>query len=363
MSRSVNVGILGTGSIFRAYAAGIATLPELTVTRVADVDLERARTAAAEFGIPAAGTTEELLADDDVEIVVNITPPAVHAPLNEAALRAGKHVYTEKPLAATTELARANLVTATETGRTLGGAPDTFLGTAGQTARAAIDDGLIGTPFAATSFVRSSRVQAWHPSPGFFFQAGGGPVLDWGPYHVAALVNLLGPVRDVMGANAMAERELAVTAPERTVESVPVEVPTHATSILRFDSGVLATVMYSFDVWDTELPHLEIYGTGGTLSLPDPNTFDRPVRIKRRGDTEWSELPAVTGAKAPATGPFRGLGVLDLARHLDGGPHRASGEFAFHVLAVLERMSLASPESGALTVLSSVKRPAPLDRP
>jgi predicted dehydrogenase len=359
MSSTVNVGILGTGSIFRAYAAGIASIPELSVVRVADLDLDRARAAAEQFTIPAVGTVDDLFADDSVEIVVNITPPAAHAPLNDAALRAGKHVYTEKPLAASTELARANLAVAAEAGKVLGGAPDTFLGTAGQTARAAVDDGLIGTPFAATSFVRSSRVQAWHPNPGFFFQPGGGPVLDWGPYHVAALVNLLGPVQDVLGASTVAEKELPVTAEGRATDTVPVDVPTHATSILRFASGVLATTVYSFDVWDTELPHLEIYGTGGTLALPDPNTFDRPVRIRRRGERGWSELKPVTEGKAPATGPYRGPGVLDLARHLQGEPQRASGEFALHVLDVLERIERATPESGAVKVSSTVERPAP----
>ncbi|MBO1334562.1 Gfo/Idh/MocA family protein [Streptomyces sp. VRA16 Mangrove soil] len=358
-SRKFTVGILGTGSIFKAYAAGLASVPQLQVVRVADLDQDRARAAAEQFGIPAWGTTEQLLADDSVDIVVNITPPAAHAPLTDAALRAGKHVYTEKPLAATTELARRNMATAEASGRVLGGAPDTFLGAAGQTARAALDAGLIGTPFAATSFVRSSRAQTWHPDPTFLFQAGGGPVLDFGPYHVAALVNLLGPVTDVLGASGQAQETIAVTSQDRRVDTVDVQVATHATSVLRFASGTLATTMYSFDVWDSDTPSIEVYGTEGTLQLPDPNHFDLPVRIRRRDESQWRELKPVCPPVAPPAGtPFRGPGVLDLAEHLRGGPHRASAEFAYHVLDVLELMQAASFESGALRVTSTVDRPA-----
>ncbi|MGW8376734.1 Gfo/Idh/MocA family oxidoreductase [Streptomyces sp. ODS28] len=360
-SRKFTVGILGTGTIFTAYARGLSGIPELPVVRVADLDQDRARAAAEQWSIPAWGTTEELLADDSLDIVVNITPPGAHAPLTDAALRAGKHVYTEKPLAATVELARRNIATAAETGRVLGGAPDTFLGAAGQTARAAVDEGLIGRPFAATSFVRSSKAQSWHPEPSFLFQPGGGPVLDWGPYHLAALVNLLGPVTEVMGAGTRAEDRIAVTAPDRRVEHVDVEVPTHVTSVLRFASGALATTMYSFDVWDTGVPHIEVYGTEGTLQLPDPNQFDLPVRIRRRGEDAWRDLDPVIPPTAPPPGtPFRALGVADLARHLDGGPHRASADFAFHVLEVLERIEAATPESGTAAVTSTTERPAPV---
>ncbi|OIV38950.1 oxidoreductase [Mangrovactinospora gilvigrisea] len=359
-TRTFNVGIVGTGSIFKAYANGLAGMPHLPVVRVADLDQERARAAAEQYSIPNWGTTDELLADESIDIVVNITPPAAHAAVTDAALRAGKHVYVEKPVAATAEAARRNIATADEVGRVLGGAPDTFLGSAGQTARAAIDKGLIGRPFAATSFVRSSRVQVWHPDPAFFFQPGGGPVLDWGPYHVAALVNLLGPVAEVAGASVIAEPELPVTSPEAKVSSVPVNVPTHATSLLRFASGALATTMYSFDVWDTELPHMEIYGTEGTLQVPDPNVFDAPVKVKRRGDEEWTEVTPAIARVSPVDQPFRGAGVADLASHVASGtPHRASAGFAYHVLEVLEAMEGASLEAGAVKIASAPERPAP----
>lgn len=355
----LRVGVLGTGTIFRAYARGLSGFRHLPIVRVADLDLHRAAAAAADWGIPASGSTEELLSDSTVDIIVNITPPAAHATLTNAALRAGKHVYVEKPLAATTAEARENLAVAEKTGKALGGAPDTFLGTAGQTARAAVDRGLIGQPFAATSFVRSSRAQTWHPDPGFLFHRGGGPVLDLGPYHIAALVNLLGPVTAVTGATSRLHDEIAVTAADRRVDSVAVEVATHATALLEFSSGVLATAVYSFDVWETTLPHIEIYGSEGTLQVPNPNRFDDPVLIKRRGAAEWTELPPVIDRTTPdPPHPFRGLGVADLAASLAGDEHRASGAFAYHVLDVLAALEDRSLRDGATAITSGVARPA-----
>ncbi|GAB2738351.1 Gfo/Idh/MocA family oxidoreductase [Salinifilum aidingensis] len=359
--QSLRTGILGTGTIFRAYARGLSLHENLPLVRVADLDQDRARAAAEEWGIPAWGTTDDLLADPEVDLVVNITPPAAHAALTNAALRAGKHVYVEKPLAATADEARENLVVAKETGRILGGAPETFLGTAGQTARAAVDGGLIGRPFAATSFVRSSRAETWHPDPSFLYQEGGGPVMDFGPYHVAALVNLLGPVTQVVGATSRAQDELAVTAANRRVERIDVSVDTHAAAVLQFASGALATAMYSFDVWDTTLPHLEIYGTDGTLQVPDPNRFDEPVLLRRRTDDDWSEVPPVIARTTPdPPRPFRGLGVVDLAAHLAGDDHRATGTFAYHVLDVLSALQSRAMSTGATPITSTVERPAPV---
>jgi predicted dehydrogenase len=360
---TLRVGILGTGTIFQAYARGLSLFGHLPIVRVADVDQDRARAAAAEWNIPAYGTSEQLLTDPDVDIVVNITPPAAHADLTDAALRAGKHVYVEKPLAASIAGARENLRVAKETGKVLGGAPDTFLGAAGQTARSAVDRGLIGEPFAATSFVRSSRVQTWHPDPSFLFQDGGGPVLDWGPYHIAALANLLGPVVSVVGATSRAHDELTVTAPSRRVERIGVEVDTHATALLQFASGALVTTMYSFDVWNTTLPHIEVYGTEATLQVPNPNNFDEPVLIKRRTDDEWSELPSVIERTTPEpVHPFRALGVVDLAAHLSGDEHRASGALAYHVLEVLSALRDRSLSDGVTEISSTVDRPAPAHR-
>ena len=364
------IGVVGTGAIFPAYALGLAWY-SLPLVRVADLDPERARVQADRHGIPAWGTVEELYGDPEVDVVVNITPPAAHFAVTREALAAGKHVYVEKPLAASADLARQNLEHAAAAGRVLGAAPDTFLGTAGQTARAAIDGGLIGTPFAATSFVRSSRVEAWHPNPGFFFEPGGGPVLDWGPYHVAALVHLLGPIAEVVGATTTPTPRIAATAPDRTVDHIDVRVPTTATAILRTVSGALITALYSFDVWDTTLPHIEVYGTEGTLVLPDPNRHDSPVLVKRREDTPmdqvpwpatpWCELtPVIPPTRDDSTVPFRGHGVADLVDSLSGAPLRVSGQFALHVLEVLEAIEGATLAAGPRRIPDAAVRPEPI---
>jgi predicted dehydrogenase len=362
------IGVVGTGAIFPAYARGLAWYGDLPIVRVADLDAARAREQAERHGIAAWGGPEELFADPAVDVVVNITPPAAHASVNRDAFAAGKHVYVEKPIASSAAQARENLAQAAAAGRVLGAAPDTFLGTAGQTARAAVDAGMIGLPFAACSFVRSSRVEAWHPNPAFFFQPGGGPVLDWGPYHLAALVNLLGPIAEVLGATVVPTPRITVPATGATID---VTVPTTASAILRTVSGALITALYSFDVWDTNLPHIEVYGTEGTLVLPDPNHYDRPVLVKRRedtpmdqvpwGETPWRELPAVIPPTRDDTPlQVRGHGVSDLVDSLSGAPLRASGQFALHVLEVLEAIERATPAAGAQRIADAAVRPEPV---
>ncbi|MGW3646023.1 Gfo/Idh/MocA family protein [Streptomyces sp. NPDC000878] len=359
-----HIGVVGAGVVFDAYAQGLAWYGDLPVVRVADIDVGRARAKAELYGIAAYGTPEDLYADPDVDVVVNITPPVAHWEVTRDALAAGKHVYSEKPLAATAELARANLDQARAADRVLAGAPDTFLGTAGQTARAAVDRGLIGTPFAATSFVRSPRVETKHPNPAFFYQPGGGPTLDWGPYHVAALVNLLGPVAEVVGAGAIPSPRITVTAPDRVVDEVEVTVPTTTASILRTVSGVIVSTLYSFDIWDMTLPHIEVYGTEGTLNIPNPNHHDAPVLVKRRTDADWWELPPVLPPTCdPAVRLFRGHGVNDLVESLSGEPLRVSGEFALHVLEVLEAIEQSTFAGGVRAIKSTAVQPAPVAVP
>jgi predicted dehydrogenase len=354
---ATNLGILGCGNIFGRYVAGLRRYPELRIVRVADVDTGRAKDAAAEYDLPAWGDDAELFADDSVDIVVNLTPPVHHAATITAALRAGKHVYVEKPLATTVSAAREVLAVAATTGRVLGSAPDTFLGSASQTARRALDDGLIGEPVGASMFVGHSKAERWHPDPRFLFRAGGGPVLDMGPYYVAILVNLLGPVRSVAAASRIGAPVRSLTAPNRAADSVEVEVATHASAVFTFTSGVLGTAQLSFDVWDSDLPHIEVYGTEGTLSLANPNHFDGDVRVRRHEDQEWRVLPPVVelfGAVGTREQNRRGLGVWDLAGALDGQPHRANAEFAFHVLETL----CAIEEGGTVKLESSCDRPA-----
>ena len=355
------IGVLGTGNIFGRYVTGLSRYPELEIVRVADIDVDRAKLAATEHGIPVWGDDSELYADDSVEIVVNLTPPVHHAGTIKKALQAGKHVYVEKPLATTVADAREVLAAAEASRCILGSAPDTFLGSASQTARKALDDGLVGEPIGASFFIGHSKAERWHPDPRFLFQAGGGPVLDMGPYYLALLVNLLGPVRSVTAASRMGAPTRTVTAPDRVVDSIQVEVPTHASAILTFASGVIGTAQMSFDVWDSDLPHAEVYGTEGTLSLAFPNHFDGDVRLKRHGDESWRVLEPATelfGAVGTKEQARRGLGVRDLANAIEGGPHRANADFAFHVLEALAAVDESSRQGATVRLESRCDRPA-----
>ncbi|MEV7872238.1 Gfo/Idh/MocA family oxidoreductase [Streptomyces sp. NPDC088124] len=357
------IGILGTGNIFARYVTGLARYPELQIVRVGDIDTARAKQAAADHDIPAWGNDGELYADDGVDILVNLTPPVHHAHSIQAGLEAGKHVYVEKPLGTSVAEGRAVLETAERTGLVLGSAPDTFLGSAAQTLRKAVDSGAIGTPIGASISISHSKAETWHPNPAFLFEQGGGPVMDMGPYYFAILVNTLGPIRSISAATRIGAPVRKVTAPERSVDSIEVTVPTHAAAVLTFDSGVIGSAQMSFDVWDTGLPAVEIYGTGGTLTLANPNHFDNEVRLRRHGDEQWTVLQPATelfGAVGTREQARRGLGVRDLATAVEGGPHRANATFAFHVLEALCAVEEASRSGQAVALEGRCRRPEPL---
>ena len=351
----VKVGIVGCGDISGLYFRNLALFDVIEVAACADLLMDRARAKADEYGCRAC-TVEELLADPEIEIVVNLTVPQAHAEVAFAALDAGKSVYGEKPLAVTREEGRKMLDLAKSKGLLIGSAPDTFLGYGHQTCRKAIDDGLIGEPVAATAFMAGHGAESWHPSPEFFYQAGGGPMFDMGPYYLTALVNMLGPVARVTGSTK-------ITFPERTITSKPkygkvitVEVPTHVAGILDFANGAIATIITSFDVWAHNLPILEVYGTKGSLSVPDPNGFGGQPLIRRAGETEWTELPLIQGYRQN-----RGIGVADMAYALRcGRPHRASGQLAYHVLDIMQAFHDASEGGRHVELTSSCERPAPL---
>ncbi|MFF7472993.1 Gfo/Idh/MocA family oxidoreductase [Streptomyces sp. NPDC008092] len=351
----LRIGLVGAGQISGAYLRTFPRLANLRLTAVADLDLERAKTAAADVPGARALALPELCAADDVDLVLNLTIPAAHAEVAHAAIAAGKHVYGEKPLAATTAEARAVLDAAERAGVRVGCAPDTVLGTGVQTARAALDAGDIGTPVAATAFMTTPGHERWHPAPEFYYRPGGGPLLDMGPYYLTALVTLLGPVRRVTGFSSTVRSTRTIGSGPRAGTDFPVDVATHVTGVLEHASGALSTLVMSFEVWAAQLPRIEVYGTAGSLSVPDPNGFDGQVRLFRAEGDGWEDLP-VRGGYADAS---RGYGVSDLARALAAGtPHRASGQLAQHVLDVMESL-LAAGESGhAVRITSSCERPA-----
>ena len=357
MQEKVRIGIMGCGNILGQYVAGCRQFELLELVACADIDAEKAAAAAEAYDIPRALAPAELLADPGVDIVLNLTIPAVHAEVSLAALGAGKHVYSEKPLATNTEDGRALLEAAAERGLLLGCAPDTFLGGGLQTCRKLIDDGWIGEPVAATAFMMSGGPEGWHPNPAFFYQAGAGPLFDMAPYYLTALVNLLGPIERVTAAARISFAERIATSAARMGERLPVETPTHVAGLLEFQAGPVATLITSFDIkGGANLPRIEIYGSQGTLSVPDPNTFGGPVRVRRAGAAEWSDVPLLYSEQVG-----RGIGVADLAAAAQNGrAARASGALAYHVLEAMESLLLAVAQGTHLPLASSPARPEPL---
>jgi predicted dehydrogenase len=349
------VGIIGCGNISGAYLGAGKQFEILDIVACADLDMDRARAKAAEFGVPRVCTVDELLADPGISIVANLTIPRAHAPVALQTLEAGKHAYCEKPFAVRRDEGQQVVDLAAARGLRVGCAPDTFLGGGIQTCRKLIDDGAIGEPIAVSANMMCHGHESWHPDPAFYYQPGGGPMFDMGPYYLTALVNLLGPVHSVSGAAKITFPERLITSEPLNGTHIKVEVPTHITGILNFASGVTGTITTSFDVWAARLPIIEIYGTEGTLAVPDPNGFGGPVILAR--PYEWQDQPLTHGY----TDQCRSIGVADMAYALQSGrPHRASGELAFHVLDIMQSLHESSDQGKRLDLRTTCAQPAPL---
>ncbi|WP_310552104.1 Gfo/Idh/MocA family protein [Paenibacillus glufosinatiresistens] len=354
----IRIGVIGCGNISGIYFENLTKLFLHTeVYACADRNCERAEAAAQEYGIPNVWSTEELLGSEEIQIVLNLTTPEGHFEICRQALLQGKHVYVEKPLSLTPQEGRELVDLARERGLMLGCAPDTFLGAGLQTCRKLIDDGFIGEPVAATAFMVCHGHESWHPAPAFYYQKGGGPMFDMGPYYLTALVSLLGPVRTVCGMARTSFAERTITSEPKFGERIQVEVPTHVAGTLEFASGPIATMITSFDVWDSTLPRIEIYGSRGTLIVPDPNTFGGPVLFKPAGGAEFKEIPLLFGYSDNS----RGLGIADMAECvLRGGKPRASGELADHVLEIMQAFHTSSDTKRYAELETSCERPEPL---
>jgi predicted dehydrogenase len=343
--------MLGTGLVSEYYFDGCRGFRDVEIVACADLDAERMAGRAAEWSVEALAV-EELLSDPGVDLVLNLTPPRAHADVTLAALRASKHVYSEKPLATNLPDALAVLEAAVATGKRLGCAPDTFLGPAQQTCRSLVDAGAIGRPVGATACMVARGAENWHPTPDFLFQPGAGPLFDMGPYYVTALVHLLGPVARVHG---LARTPSAGRVVEATGARIAVSVPTHVTGMLEFVDGPTATILLSWEGWATEQPSIEIYGEEATLSVPDPNEFGGAVRIRGTGPS-WTAVPLVHDDEFE-----RGVGVADLAHAMrTGAPHRAGAQLALHVLEVLCALEESSRAGLPVTLETTCSRPEPL---
>jgi predicted dehydrogenase len=351
----VRLGLLGCGKISDAYLSGCRPYPMLRIDACADLDPARARAKADAHGLRAR-TVDELLHDPDIDLIVNLTVPHAHADVNFAVLHAGKHVYTEKPFALDAASGAAVLALAREKNLLVGCAPDTFLGGGLQTARQALDEGAIGRPVSALAFMLSRGHETWHPSPQFYYQQGGGPMFDMGPYYLTALINFFGPVARVCGSTHSAFTERLITSQPLAGTKIPVETPTHVTGVIDFVAGGSATLVTSFDTWPYPLPHLLLFGTEGTLEAPDPNRFDGSVRL-RRGAAAYNEIPSTH-----PTDRARGSGVADLACSIlrRDRPPRASGELAQHVVEIMEAFEKSSATGRHITLTTTCTRPAAL---
>jgi predicted dehydrogenase len=349
--RRVKIGIVGCGRVIERYEPMLQRARMLDIASCADLDEARARAVADVFG--ARALAPDQLITSDVAIVLNLTPPAAHAEVARAALEAGKHVYSEKPLAITREDGRALVELARAKGVRLGCAPDTFLGPAWQTARALVDEGAIGEPVAARATMLSRGHEHWHSDPAFFYRPGGGPLLDMGPYYLTVLVMVLGPVRRVTAAARASFPERTISYPARAGERIAVGTPTHVTGSLEFASGVLATITTSFDVYAIEHA-IDLFGSDGSMLLDDPNEFDGAVRVARAWEEPRSHI-------ATWSVPGRGVGLADFVDAItDGRPHRASDALAFHVLDVMLALLESADRGARVEIESTCARPEPL---
>lgn len=352
----IKVGIIGCGNISGIYFKMMREVYNniLDLSACADLDLARAKAKATEHPGVKALTVKKLLADPEIKIVVNLTIPKAHYKVALKALKAGKHVYGEKPLTITRAQGRRLLALAKAKNLLIGNAPDTFLGGGIQTCRKLIDDGVIGEPVAATAFMMCHGHEGWHPDPEFYYQVGGGPMFDMGPYYLTALVNLLGPVKRVTGSARISFPTRTITSAKKNGTVVLVEVPTLVAGIMDFANGAVGTIITSFDVWAHTLPCIQIHGSEGSLEVPDPNGFGGVVKIRKASDKEWSEVSLTHVADIN-----RGTGVADMAYSIlrPGRPHRASGELAFHVLDIMHAFHDASAKGKHMIVKSTCERP------
>ena len=362
MSRAATrVAIIGCGVIAPVYAKTLARLGDVELVACADGVPARAEQFAHAHGGRAMDMAE-ILDDPTIDAVVNLTPPLAHAQVSSAALSAGKATFSEKPLAVHFPEGQALVQLAAERGVRFGCAPDTFLGAGLQTARASIDRGDIGEPVAACAFMLGAGPERWHPNPEFFYQHGAGPLFDMGPYYLTALVQLLGPAASVTASGRATSERRTIHSKDRRGEEFGVEIPTHVSSLVSFADGPMATVVTSFDAQATEYRNIEIYGTEGTLAVPDPNRFGGLVRIRAFADRDWREVEMLR----PNIPQQRGIGLADMLwAQRTGRPHRASADLALHVLEIMTAAidSAASGRRIDLATTCAPSAPLPCDLP
>lgn len=369
MAKSMNVGIIGCGNISAAYMELSSLFKGIKVVACADMSMAAAEARAKEYGLRAE-SVEGLLKADDVDIIVNLTIPAAHYEVSKQIIDAGKHVYSEKPFVLSVKEGKDLMRRATKKGVRVGSAPDTFLGGAHQHARHLIDSGAVGKITGGTCHVMSHGMEDWHPNPDFFFQVGGGPVLDIGPYYVTNLVQLLGPVKKVMAMSSTPSSHRTITSKPRAGEKIKVETPTTIHSLLEFDSGAIITMGTSWDVWHHDHGNMELYGEDGTLYVPDPNFFGGELQMSK-GKKLKAKMPAFAHALGVPNqehgqgmmANYRTAGLADMALAIqEDRPHRCSLEMSLHVVDVMVSVLKAGETGRAINLSTTCERPAFLDK-
>lgn len=351
------VGIVGCGNISDIYISNLSKYAATEVVALADLDLSRSESKVKQHGVGRAVSTAELLSAKDVDCVLNLTIPAVHASIAMDAVRSGKHVYNEKPLAIERTDAQALLAEAKTNGVRVGCAPDTFMGAGIQTCLEIIKSGEIGEIIGAQAYMMGRGPEPWHPDPNFFYQRGGGPMFDMGPYYLTALAVLVGPVRGVSGAARATFPTRVVGSGPKAGEIIEVNTPTHLAAVLNFENGAIGSITTSFDVWSHKMPPITIHGTEGSMLVGDPNSFGDRVYYRKGYDADWRWVP-LTKSFAENS---RGLGVVDMALAIsEGRPHRASGDLAFHVLDIMHAVGESSDLGKRIDIVSDFYRPEPL---
>ncbi|WP_105373530.1 Gfo/Idh/MocA family protein [Neorhizobium huautlense] len=367
MPKELGVGIMGCGNISTTYFKLAPLFKGLKVLACADLNDETAEARAEEYGAKAQSISD-LLANDELDVIVNLTIPAAHFSVSKAILEAGKHVYSEKPLTVTLEEGKALQALAKEKGLSVGCAPDTFLGGSHQLARKYIDEGGIGRITSGTCHVMSPGMEMWHPNPGFFFLEGGGPILDLGPYYIANLINLIGPVKRVGALTSMASPTRTITSEPLKGQVIPVETPTTIHALLEFVSGATITLSASWDVWSHRHANMELYGTEGSLFVPDPNFFGGVVEASGRNKDiqpleDWDHPFGVLNQESPQ-GPranYRTAGLADMAiAIIEGRDARCSLERTLHGVDVMTSILKSGEEGRFIELSTTCTQPAAL---
>ena len=373
--KPLRIGLIGCGRISDIYIENCKKFDRLELLACAAIDKQEASAKAQKWQIPQVCAVDELLTHPDRDCILNLTVPAAHAEISLKALSNNKHVYTEKPIAATYTDGLKILELAKEKGMLVGNAPDTFLGGRWQTVRHLIDTGIIGKPLTAFAFVGTHGVERHHPNPDFYYQKGGGPLLDLGPYYLTIMVFLFGSISQVAGKSTRGFASRMIENGSRNGEWMPVDIDTHVNALITFANKVEATMTMSFDIWDSETPRFEVYGELGTISIPDPdpvfgaNRFGGEVLYRTRETSRWTHQPRPTGREnwQVADNPYshnenaRGLGLLDLALAVtEGRQPRASGELAAHISETMDGILCSATEGQFVDIVSAPARPQPL---